>query len=121
MAHLFPIVQRELHGFMNRQGEVVIEPIYEMVNEFSEGLAAVRGDRKWGFIDAKGKMVIAPQFDEIRDFSEGLATVRIGKRSGFINKKGAWAFEATAQFLIETHSSIFREGLAKVHIKRTVA
>lgn len=65
-------------GFMDRNGNVVIEPQYEEVHllqrgtpfPFVEGMAAVNKNGKWGFIDIKGNMVIKPQFEEVSDFSE---------------------------------------------------
>lgn len=75
-------------GFIDKTGKVVIEPQYDYVEPFSEGMARVEVGDKWGFVDEKGKLVIAPQFDAAHDFSEGLAGVKIGKNWGFIDKAG---------------------------------
>ena len=64
------------YGFIDKSGKVVIEPQFDWVGAFSEGLARVKKDGKYGFIDKSGKVVIEPQFDEVRAFSEGLAKVR---------------------------------------------
>lgn len=59
----------EKRGFVNIKGEPVIEPIWDQVMDFSEGLAAVaKGDyenAKWGFVDTTGKVVIEPQYDHV--------------------------------------------------------
>ena len=64
--------RRLLWGFINRYGEMVIEPQFPDVERFSEGLAAVaveidpsphafrRG--RWGAIDATGELVMNPIF-----------------------------------------------------------
>ena len=64
-------------GFIDKSGKVVIEPQFDDVGAFIEGLAWVKKDGKWGFIDKSGKVVIEPQFDGAGDFSEGLAWVVI--------------------------------------------
>ena len=76
------------YGFIDKTGKVVIEPQYDYVEPFSEGMARVEAGDKWGFVDEKGKLVIAPQFDAAHDFSEGLAGVKVGKNWGFIDKTG---------------------------------
>jgi len=41
-------------GYINTEGKWVINPQFEHVNDFSEGLAAVEKDGEWGFIDKQG-------------------------------------------------------------------
>ena len=63
-------------------------PRYDQAFVFSEGLAAVKLDKKWGFIDKNGTMVIQPQFDETLAFRKGLAPVRLGHKWTYIDKTG---------------------------------
>ncbi len=108
-----------LKGFINKNGEVVIKPQYRDVQQYSDGLAAVKFTLvdgkivdefttnkaldegklnveityKWGFIDTTGKVVIQPQYDDVLPFSEGLAAVMNLKEPkqpmwGYINTKG---------------------------------
>jgi hypothetical protein len=58
-------------GFINKQGEVIVEPQFAQVGEFSEGLCWVYEGNKAGFINTKGEMVIPPQFSTIKDFVQG--------------------------------------------------
>ena len=78
-------------GVMEQTGKFVINPQFDGVSSFSDGLAGVRiGDDmtgKWGYIDKQGRMVINPQFDRASGFTEGLAAVRIGD-----DKTGKWGF-----------------------------
>ncbi|HEF9233395.1 TPA: WG repeat-containing protein, partial [Campylobacter coli] len=46
-------------------GEFAIEPKFDGVGNFSEGLVAVKLNEKWGFIDKNGDFVIKPKFDDI--------------------------------------------------------
>lgn len=85
-----------LWGFMDKEGTVVVKPIYKQVNAFFEGMAAVcLSDNKWGYINKKGEMVIKPVYAVAYRFSDGVAVVSTGKTSydtdkltGVINKSG---------------------------------
>ena len=48
------------YGYIDKSGKVVIEPQFDYVRDFSEGLAVVEKDGKWGVIDKNGKVVIEP-------------------------------------------------------------
>lgn len=87
------VVINEHAYFIDRAGTKRIDDPSGLIQEFSEGLAAMnRGGRindrffspynfaggKWGYIDTSGTQVIEPQFDWARQFSEGLAAVNVG-------------------------------------------
>ncbi len=78
------------YGFVDLDGKIAIDPKYEYVHGFSEGLAAVLSNGLWGFIDRSGKIVIEPQFKHVDNFSEGLCSVLIP--SGFLSKRFLWGF-----------------------------
>ena len=86
----------EKWGFVNTNGEVVIEPYFDKLDNwgFHEGLCAVRVKRKWGFIDRTGKMVIKKQFDEASHFRNGVAIVRKDGKYGVIDKTGKVLFDS---------------------------
>ncbi|UIR56814.1 WG repeat-containing protein [Sphingobacterium sp. SRCM116780] len=87
----YAIAQKEQggqFGVIDKNGKFVIRPKYELLQSFSEGLAAFMKDDKWGFIDIKGNVIVKPIYDEVRDFSEGLAAVSFNDKYGFIDKKG---------------------------------
>jgi hypothetical protein len=79
------------HGFINRSGDLVIEPQYPLVNgefsglkvrefragEFSEGIVAVKSRETdlTGYMDRNGRIIIEPQFDCGGSFSGGVAVV----------------------------------------------
>lgn len=81
---------RRLVGYIDRKGEVVIEPSYEMAQDFGQGLAAVRikSHDLWGFIDREGKRVLGPEFNGVGRFSEGLCAVSKDGRWGYIDPQG---------------------------------
>lgn len=98
---LFPIPVGEKWGYIDNTGKVVIQPQYDEVHFFSEGLAAVRMGDNWGFINDKGIMVIPPRFTEIAsEFSEGLASVNMGEESGM---RGQWGYiDKTGNLVFQT-------------------
>ena len=73
-------------GFRNIQNEVVIDPQYDSVRPFSQGLAAVYSEGEgWGYIDKAGATIIPMQYDEAGIFNkDGLAVV---KPRGELEKK----------------------------------
>lgn len=66
-----------------------IQPKYDEVGAFSEGLARVKKGDNWGFIDKTGQEVIMfPYLIATGDFSEGLAPVYDQRGYGFVDKTG---------------------------------
>lgn len=57
-------------GFIDKNGELIIEPKYEDARSFSNGYAAVKQEGAWGFIDTQGRLVISCQFQDAKDFTD---------------------------------------------------
>lgn len=73
-------VRESRTGFINKERQMVIEPIYSYGDTFSEGLSAVtlpEDTSKYGYIDLNGKMVIPPKFFRAKPFKEGVAVVTV--------------------------------------------
>ncbi|WP_051199647.1 WG repeat-containing protein [Butyrivibrio fibrisolvens] len=77
MPFYYNDVANPKYGYMNIDGEVVIEPQFSYAELFSEeGLAAVRDDEgKWGYIDTEGNLVIPQVYDFTLGFDAGFALV----------------------------------------------
>ncbi len=58
-------------GFMDKKGDVMIEPQYENAKSFSGGLAAVCIDGMWGFINEANELVIENRFVDAGYFTSG--------------------------------------------------
>lgn len=72
-SDLFSIIVNGKKGFIDKTGKIVIEPRFDDVENFSDGLAAVEVGDWWGYIDKTGKIVIEPKFGAGYEFSEGIA------------------------------------------------
>lgn len=93
---LLPIEIDDKFGYMNRSGEIIIEPKFKFANSFSERLAVVampdddeEYGGKFGYIDSTGTLIIQPIYDVANDFNQGWARVKNSYEGFFyINKMG---------------------------------
>lgn len=122
---LYPIVKDDLCGFINSEGEIVVEPIYDFVGHFSEELCVVEkyveDERHIGYIDSTGELVIPLRhIAYCSDFSEGLAPYDDDwekDKVGFINRSGEFKIEPQFEIDYEGEgTSGFHEGIAAVAI-----
>jgi hypothetical protein len=74
-ADRFPIAVGGLWGYIDRAGEVVIEPQFDGAYAFAGGLARVEMGGRYGYIDPAGAVVLSPIYAQAFDFAEGRARV----------------------------------------------
>lgn len=130
---LFPVMEHDRAGFIDRAGKIVIPLCFDKVGSFSEGLARFERDGNWGYINANGTVVIGPRFPWAKEFHEGLAKVQVTGRSldyhglwGFIDKTGKIVVAPDYETVIgngnsnigsdDDDSESFHEGLALVAV-----
>lgn len=115
----YPIFQNGTWGFIDKSGNIVINPQFDEVNFFSEGLAPVKLSDSWGFIDKRGDYVINPQFDYVSPFINGLALFVQNNQYGYIDHKGEvkWQGEVPEFISINQHNLNIRskEGEVKAN------
>ena len=76
-------------SLINRQGETVVPFVYDYIEDYSDGLAAVRNEQSlYGYIDKSGKEVIPCKYEGAHFCDEGMASVCRKGFWGFIDKKG---------------------------------
>ncbi len=85
---VFAKKKRGKYGVFDYNGIQKVPFIYDEVDYFSEGLAAVKKGRKWGYINGEGNVVIDALYNSADEYSEGLAAVKKGKKWGYIDKNG---------------------------------
>lgn len=107
------------YGFIDKKGKMVIEPQFDDVGDFSEGLALVRlkdttEKRVNGFcyIDRSGTVIIKTEFAQVHNFSEGVAVGHDADSTFLIHKDGrVKRFLDRRRFVVEPESYIgFRDG-----------
>ncbi|HCC08025.1 MAG TPA: hypothetical protein DEP72_07725 [Clostridiales bacterium] len=85
------------YGFKDKNGKVIIEPKYEAVTGFNEGMALVfkANDEKHGYVNKDGKEVIPLIYDNdyISIFDNGVAIIKRYGKYGIINKDGKEVIE----------------------------
>jgi hypothetical protein len=98
-------------GYAAKNGAWVAKPVYELGDDFYEGLALVFSDRVYSFINQEGKRVfqIADEIvvnadtkvifkgipnPNIGIYSQGLCRVKMGNKWGFIDQKGSITIKA---------------------------
>jgi uncharacterized protein (TIGR03067 family) len=112
---LFDVTVNGKQGFINKDGVLVIEPRFQRVYPFSDGLAAAQIGNQWGFIDKTGRFVIEPQFIEVAPFSCQRARVRLKEYTdpwGYIDTTGQIVIEPEYDAAAEFQNGIARVGMA---------
>jgi hypothetical protein len=112
---LLSVMKEGRIGFINRQGEIIIQPQFENAREFSDGMAAISVNEKWGFIDFTGQVKIEPKHDDVGKFSESYSWVAIGEKRGYINQTGRLVVPLVLENFIEhwdVGEADFSEGIS---------
>lgn len=109
-----------LHGFLDRQGNRVLEPAWTMTGEFSGSFCQVSEDdplsnepARFFYIDRTGKALRSDQWSAADDFVEGRALVHFVERDAyqFIDATGQVLANST---ILYSTADRFSEGLAAV-------
>lgn len=102
------------YGFVNKNGEIAIEPKYENVGDFYNGLALVKINSNFGYINKLGEIAIEPKYYSATKFKEGLAAVRdTESKTKYINTKGEVVLEIDSYYI----GYNFSDGLAMFNQK----
>ena len=91
------------NGFIDKQGQVIIPCIYEMLHtigfHFNQGLLRLKKDGRWGFVNNKGKVIIDFMYEDVQDFTDtGVSIVRKDGKWGAINVSGQTVIPFNCQF-----------------------
>lgn len=112
---LMPVAFGERCGFVDGQGQMVINPQFEAALFFlaDSGLAPVEMGGKWGMIDRTGHFVVNPQFDGLYAIpGTNLFVAQMGGHSGIVSAQGnfvvnpqfdqIWQFDAGGRAVVQT-------------------
>lgn len=115
------------HGFIDREGNIIIEPKFEDYRgfdshrgfspvlledpQYSEGYRPAKLDGKWGYINMRAEFLIDPRWDMAGPFRNGIAQVRLSDCWGIIEKTGEYLVEPQFSYI-----GPFIEGRARVAV-----
>jgi len=98
-------------GYINKAGEIVIKPEFDLTYNFSEGMAFVVKDEKYGFVNETAQMIVQPQFYYAKDFHNGLARVFYARdRWGYIDKTGRFVWKQPAVPVLKESRTFLQPG-----------
>ncbi len=96
--------------FIDTFGKHYFEGDYDWVDEFGDGLAPVRKNKKWSYIDKAGhSMFNGKTFDQANRFSDGIARVLNNNRWFYIDTSGSPISSETFD-----NAYTFSDGIARV-------
>lgn len=72
---LIPSGNSGLFGLINTSGDVVVDPVYQMIEKTEKGWLILKQDQ-YGFLDSAFKMVLSPIYDKIMVIAEGIVVSR---------------------------------------------
>ncbi len=86
----FAIVQGKnlKYGIINKKGNVVIDFLYDELDNLNENFVIYKENNKFGFINIFKNTKSDAIYDKMKKFQEGLAAFNKDGKWGFINKKG---------------------------------
>src|SRR6185295_749215 len=76
------------YGYMDSHGKIVIQPQFEVANDFSGGLAVAGREEMLGVIDRNGHWVLPAKYESISLEQNGLIRVEADEHFGFLNRIG---------------------------------
>jgi len=98
-------------GYIDKMGEIVVEPAYRSARPFRSGLARVGTPVGPAVIDRTGTVLLKPATGLDGDFHDGMARIEVDGKYGFMNNSLQVAVPPTYERAEE-----FSEGLAAVHV-----
>jgi serine/threonine protein kinase len=83
------------YGFINRQGNWVIQPMYDSLRTFDEqGFCEAELNGKWGVMNRQGNWVIQPMYDSLMTFDkQGFCEAELNGKWGVMNRQGNWVIQ----------------------------
>ncbi len=88
---IFYIYEGDMTGFADKNGKVILEPLYEEIRPIPErGLVMVRNaDEEYGMLDYEGQITVPfCHYDSVSDFVKGRAVVELNEKYGLLQYDG---------------------------------
>ena len=89
-----------MYGLIDRTGNFVVEPKYDLAFNCPNGMVSVFVNGKYGCIDISGKTIVEPQYDDFTGFNaNGIAAFCMNKKWGVIDDSGKIITEPIYDFV----------------------
>ncbi|MFC4305968.1 WG repeat-containing protein [Cohnella boryungensis] len=98
---LIPFEHNGKWGYFDQEGNVVVRPLYDDADAFSEGLAGVRISDFWGYINEEGSVVVTPEYHFVGPYVKGQSIVKNSKGYFLIDQSGVQIKTITGDFEID--------------------
>ncbi len=100
----YPIRQEGRWGYMNAEGELVIEPRIKAAGPFREGRALVRKGGTYGYIDRYGDMLINARYSYAEPFKNGRGKVYRERRDDpfLIDREGEFVVDGPYESVVRS-------------------
>lgn len=82
MKELQILQKGEYYGVADKEGNWIVEPIYDEISEFHHGYARIKKDDLYGLINEEGKIIVPVEYDEI----EGQHNISFDYEKGTLEK-----------------------------------
>lgn len=101
----FIVSVNEKLGVIDEKGNLLIEPQFDEIGDFFDGLAPASINGKCGIINKKGDFVLKPKYQKINYLDNGLYSAKLNGKFGMINRKGDFIVEPKYDNLFKQSSS----------------
>jgi len=95
-------------GILDREGNVLTEAKFDMLNQYHENFMVFGVDDMWGYLDNTGKVLINARFPLAWDFKNGLARIFTDKGIGYMNKEGKLILVTNSYEARDFHNGLAR-------------
>ncbi|WP_240839213.1 WG repeat-containing protein [Acidaminobacter sp. JC074] len=96
-------------GYINGQGQVVIDFTYDDAYEFSDGFAIVKKKSKYGIIDKKNQIVLPIDYETIAPLQEGFYNIQSGDDTGVYHTENGLIIEPKHHLVMSYDNLIVAE------------
>ena len=94
---------------------MIIDPQFDDVSNFNEGMARVKQGDLYGYINDKGEMIVTPQYSKAYNYEDGVAHVWTDENEAYIDKRGKVIIDCQQNKLIGKASDRMFEWIGNVH------
>lgn len=101
----YRISKDKKRGIIDKQGKVILRPIYDDVSTFSlsnRELFKVKNNEKYGIVNREGKVIIPIEFEYIDDLNDNYLVMTPQRKMGLYDKNGNNILPVKYQWIQET-------------------